>query len=48
MIATVYADEKADALNRLAALVESIIHPPTSSVVTLPTRVRHYNDRYRR
>jgi integrase len=33
-----YSDEKADALNRLAALVESIINPPAGNVVPLPTR----------
>ena len=30
-----YADEKADALNRLAALVETIINPPTANVADL-------------
>ena len=30
-----YADEKADALVRLAALVESIVNPPTGNVVNL-------------
>jgi len=30
-----YADEKADALNRLGALVERIINPPTGNVVSL-------------
>jgi integrase len=33
-----YADEKADALNRLAALVGGIIKPPTGNVVALPGR----------
>jgi integrase len=32
-----YADEKADALNRLAALVETITNPPSGNVVPLPT-----------
>ena len=30
-----YRDEKADALRRLAALVEIIINPPAGNVVTL-------------
>jgi integrase len=30
-----YADEKADALTRLAALVETIIHPPPANVADL-------------
>lgn len=30
-----YRDEKADALTRLAALVETIINPPSGNVVTL-------------
>ena len=30
-----YSDEKADALNRLAALVESIIDPPVGNVVAM-------------
>jgi hypothetical protein len=34
----VYSNEKADALNRLAALVETIINPPSGNVVPLPTR----------
>jgi hypothetical protein len=33
-----YSDEKADALNRLAALVETIINPPSDNVLPLPTR----------
>jgi integrase len=33
-----YRDEKADALNKLAGLIASIIHPPTGNVVPMPTR----------
>ena len=30
-----YDDEKADALNRLAALIERIVHPPEANVVIM-------------
>lgn len=30
-----YFDEKADALNRLATLIETILHPPADNVVAL-------------
>jgi integrase len=33
-----YRDEKADALNKLAGLIASIIHPPTGNVVPMPAR----------
>jgi len=35
-----YADQKADALQRLAALIETIINPPKGNVVALPKRRR--------
>jgi integrase len=34
-----YSDEKADALNRLAALVESIIDPPVGNVVAMRSAI---------
>jgi hypothetical protein len=33
-----YDVEKADAVRRLADLVDRIINPPTGDVITLPTR----------
>lgn len=35
-----YADEKADALNKLAALVGAIVNPPSGNVVALTGRRR--------
>jgi hypothetical protein len=35
-----YEDEKSDALNRLAALVESIVNPPSDNVVNMRPRRR--------
>jgi integrase len=34
-----YAKEKADALNRLAGLIETIVNPPTDNVVTLMSQL---------
>ncbi len=43
-----YADEKADALNRLAAHIEAIINPPVGNVVKLVSAQSKKKDRHSR